>query len=245
MAAMSGDDGHCLDNVVWSALTTVHATVAIGRGLARHFPRDMALFSAVAEPTARAYADLADGLGPGVEARLFRPREEPTPSGWETLSARPILQMTAENPGPSDANEPAEVSIEPLAIDDAAEMLALAELAKPGPFAARAVLLGNYIGVRDQAGGRLLAMAGERFRLPGYVELSAICVHPAARKRGLGRRLTQRLVKQALERGEVPFLHVFPDNPAASLYARWGFRERTRPWVIWRRPAPIIASAAP
>ena len=62
--------------MVWSALTTVQAPVAIGRGLARHFPRDMASFSAVAEPTARAYADLADTLEPEVEARLFRPREE-------------------------------------------------------------------------------------------------------------------------------------------------------------------------
>jgi ribosomal protein S18 acetylase RimI-like enzyme len=244
MVAMSGDDGHSLDNVVWTALTTVQASLAIGCGLARHFPRDMAPFSAVAEPTARAYADLADGLGPGVEARLFRPREEPAPSGWETLSARPVIQMIAENPGLSDGNGPAEVSIEPLAIDDAVDMLALAEAAKPGPFAARTVLLGNYVGVRDPASGRLLAMAGERFRLPGYVELSAICVHPEARGRGLGFSLTQCLVKRALGRGDVPFLHVFPDNPAASLYARWGFRERTRPWVIWRRPAIIIPSAS-
>jgi ribosomal protein S18 acetylase RimI-like enzyme len=237
MVAMSGNDGHSLDNVVWSALTTAQASVAIGRGLARHFPRDMAPFSAVAEPTSRAYADLADGLGPGVEARLFRPREEPAPSGWETLSARPILQMIAEQPGLGDGGGPADVLIEPLAIGDAADMLALAEVAKPGPFAARTVLLGNYVGARDRASGRLLAMAGERFRLPGYVELSAICVHPQARQRGLGYGLTRHLVKQALGRGDVPFLHVFPDNPAASLYARWGFRERTRPWVIWRRPA--------
>jgi GNAT superfamily N-acetyltransferase len=244
MVAMSSGDGHSLDNVVWTALTTLQASVAIGRGLARHFPRDIAPFSAVAEPTARAYADLADGLAPGVEARLFRPREEPAPAGWETLSARPILQMIAGNPDLSDGNGPADISIEPLAIDDAAEMLALAEVAKPGPFAARTVRLGNYVGVRDPASGRLLAMAGERFRLPGCVELSAICVHPQARKRGFGYGLTRHLVKQALDRGEVPFLHVFPNNPAASLYARWGFRERTRPWVIWRRPAPIITSAA-
>jgi hypothetical protein len=41
------------------------------------------------------------------------------------------------------------------------------------------------------------------------------------------------------------FLHVFPDNPAASLYARLGFSERARPWVIWRRPFPAAQGAAP
>jgi hypothetical protein len=28
----------------------------------------------------------------------------------------------------------------------------------------------------------------------------------------------------------------YPDNPAAALYRRWGFRERARLWVIQRRP---------
>jgi hypothetical protein len=31
-------------------------------------------------------------------------------------------------------------------------------------------------------------------------------------------------------------LHVFPENPAMRLYARLGFQERARLWVIWRQP---------
>jgi ribosomal protein S18 acetylase RimI-like enzyme len=238
IAAMRNSEDHPLDNVVWRALTTVHASIAVGDGLARHYPRDMAPFSAVAEPTASAYADLAEGLGPGIEARLFRPYEEPAPLGWETLSARPIIQMIAEEPGASGDN----ASIGALTMDDVPDMLALAEVTKPGPFSARAVLLGNYVGLRESTNGRLIAMAGERFRLPGYVELSAICVHPDARRRGLGRALTQYLMQVAFERGEIPFLHVFPSNPAATLYAELGFRERARPWVIWRRPAQTITN---
>jgi ribosomal protein S18 acetylase RimI-like enzyme len=234
---------HPLDNVVWTALTTVHAGVALGVGLARHYPRDMAPFSAVAEPSAAAYADLAAGLAPGVEARLFRPPGEAAPPGWETLSARPIMQMVAGEP--SRGRAPAGAPICPLGVDDAADMLALAEAAKPGPLGPRSVLLGSYVGVRDPAAGRLLAMGGERFHLPGHVELSAICVHPDARGLGLGRMLTRHLVHEALGRGEVPFLHVFPNNPAAALYARLGFYERARPWVIWRRPLPAARGAGP
>jgi ribosomal protein S18 acetylase RimI-like enzyme len=78
-------------------------------------------------------------------------------------------------------------------------------------------------------------MGGERFRLPGFVELSAISVHPDARGAGLGSAITLHLTRLALARGQIPFLHVFPDNPAVALYRRLGFRERTRLWVIWRR----------
>jgi len=81
-----------------------------------------------------------------------------------------------------------------------------------------------------------LRWGGERFRLSSYVELSAIAVHPEFRGRGLGAAVTVRLAYAALARGLIPFLHVFPDNPATALYARLGFRERTRLWVVWRRP---------
>jgi predicted GNAT family acetyltransferase len=230
------EDRNPLDNCVWAALTTAHAPLARGRGLARHYRRDVVPFSAIAEPEERAYADLAESLAPGLEVRLFRPREEPDIPGWETLSVRPIVQMTAERIAPAAQTLAPELALVSLSLADAAEMLALAEATKPGPFAARTALIGEYLGIREARSGRLLAMAGERFRLPGYVELSGICVAPEARGRGFAHILTQRLAARALERGELPFLHVFPDNPAAALYMRWGFRERARPFVIWRRP---------
>jgi len=222
-----------LDNPVCHALTGPHARFAFGLGAARHYRRDIAPFSAIAEPTVCAYRDLAAGMPPGLEARLFRPTNEAAPSGWETISARPIVQMVADitasaEPGPKNA-------VTWLGEADVDEMLALAEAARPGPFGRRTVLLGHYVGVRRN--GRLVAMGGERFRLPGYVELSAICVHPSWRGTGLGSCLTQYLAHRAQTRGAVPFLHVFPENPAITLYARLGFRKRKLLWVLWRRPA--------
>ena len=220
-----------LDNPIWHALVGPHAGFAFGRGAARHYPRDIAPFSGIAEPMAAAYRDLAADLPPGFEARLFRPTDEAVPPMWETVSSRPIVQMVADRTIP----EPAPIGgVVSLGEADADEMLALAAAARPGPFDRRTVLLGNYVGVRREA--RLVAMAGERFRLPGYVELSAICVHPDWRGMGFGSGLTQYLAHRASADGEVPFLHVFPENPAILLYARLGFRERTRLWVLWRRP---------
>jgi ribosomal protein S18 acetylase RimI-like enzyme len=228
-------EGHPLDNPVWHALTAgPHAALARGTGLARHYPRDAAPFSGLAEATPAAYADLARDLPPGVEARLFRPAEETPPPGWGVVSARPIRQMVAAAVNLA-ARHPLDESLAVLGPADAADMLELADAAKPGPFGPRTGELGRFVGHRGPD-GRLLAMAGERFRLPGHVELSAICVHPDARGRGLGAALTQHLARDALARGEVPFLHVFPDNPAAVLYERLGFRDRAALWVLWHRP---------
>src|SRR5437868_132151 len=84
-----------LDNPVWHALIGPHRLHAIGRGAARHYPRDMAPFSAIAEPSATAYADLAADLPARTEARLFRPTVEPLPDGWEELDRFAMLQMVA------------------------------------------------------------------------------------------------------------------------------------------------------
>uniref|UniRef100_UPI001954CBC7 hypothetical protein n=1 Tax=Klebsiella pneumoniae TaxID=573 RepID=UPI001954CBC7 len=81
-----------LDNPVWHALTGPNAEFAAGSGLARHFPRDMAPFSAIEAATPAAYADLAVGLPAGTEARLFRPFDEPLPEGWVGIDAFPMLQ---------------------------------------------------------------------------------------------------------------------------------------------------------
>lgn len=225
---------HPLDNPVWHALVGPHAPIAIGSGGARHFPRDVVPFSAVAEPSATAYADLLRDLPQGIEARLFRPAQEAPPPGWTAVSARPILQMELERELPPHRRSPADWDLRALSKADVAAMTALAEAAKPGPFDRRTVELGQYIGmVRD---GRLVAMAGERFRVPGFVELSAIAVHPADRGRGIASRLMIDLRRRAAEAGEIPFRHVFPENPAAKLYEHLGFRVRTTLWVLWHRP---------
>jgi ribosomal protein S18 acetylase RimI-like enzyme len=171
----------------------------------------------------------------GVEARLFRPTNEPSPQGWETISARPIVQMVFDQPH-SDAATLLREEVISLGTDDVPEMVALANVAKPGPFAIRTIELGNYVGVRHAATERLVAMGGERFRPPCHIELSAIAVHPDARGRGLGAAVTLHLVQLALARGLMPFLHVFPENPAVALYSRLGFHERAKLWVLWRRP---------
>ena len=221
-----------LDNPVWHALTGPHRPFAIGSGSARQYPRDMAPFSGLRDGSSKAYADLARDLPAGTEARLFRLMDEPLPEGWEKLDAFPMLQMVARRMPEAAKADEAKPAV--LSSNDTSAMLGLVDVAKPGPFGPRTCELGRYLGIRQD--GNLVAMAGERLRLPGYVELSGIATHPRARGRGLASILTRSLMRAAFDRGEVPLLHVRIGNPAIALYQRLGFEIRREIWVLWRRP---------
>lgn len=110
----------------------------------------------------------------------------------------------------------------PLSQADASAMLELTQKTKPGPFGKRTHEMGRYIGLREH--GRLIAMAGERMQLDGYVEISAVCVDDDWRGKGFAARLVTALRDDIEGRGATPFLHVLTDNHAAiGLYERLGF----------------------
>ena len=151
---------------------------------------------------------------------LFRDRVPPPPAGWREAFRIPTLQLVAGDLAPAS-----ELSVGRLAEADADEMLALTRLTEPGPFLRRTWELGTYVGVREQ--GRLVAMAGERFRLPGWTEVSAVCTHPDARRRGLGAALSLWVARHIRERGDEAFLHVVETNEnALRLYEAIGFKVR-------------------
>jgi len=84
--------------------------------------------------------------------------------------------------------------------------------------------LGNFYGIFE--GERLMAMAGQRTRVPGFVEVSAVCTHPDARGRGYAGNLMREVMSDIFEEGRTPYLHAFADNPAVRLYQSLGFTER-------------------
>jgi predicted GNAT family acetyltransferase len=131
--------------------------------------------------------------------------------------------MIAERP----LREVEDERIAPLGEADAAEMLALATLTRPGPFSLRSLEVGGFWGIR--LGGRLAAMAGERMKQPGYCELSGLCTHPDFRGEGLARLLSLSVAGRIFARGEQPFLHAYATNTGAiALYESIGFTLRSR-----------------
>jgi predicted GNAT family acetyltransferase len=115
-------------------------------------------------------------------------------------------------------------------------MLDLVAQTEPGPFLPRTIELGDYLGIRR--GGALVAMAGERFRLDGWTEISAVCTEPAHRGQGLASRLVGALIAAIQLRSERVFLHVLATNTGAiRLYQELGFRIRqTATLTVVTRP---------
>ena len=74
---------------------------------------------------------------------------------------------------------------------------------------------------------------GERLRLPGYTEISAVCTRAEYRGRGYARALVHSLATRIIARNEIPFLHVELENTnAIRVYEGLGFRERRRLQLI-------------
>ena len=145
------------------------------------------------------------------------------PENWETLYESRITQMIRVDRSPLPEGD---IDASILGAADVADMLSLVELTKPGPFRRRTIELGTYVGIRED--GRLVAMAGERTWAGDFREVSAICTHPDAQRRGYARALMGRVINRMLRAGETPFLHVESKNlRAIDIYLALGFIRRT------------------
>jgi predicted GNAT family acetyltransferase len=211
-----------LDRPIWTALTTEQAHLGRGDALARRYDPDVAPFAALASDTPAAYDALYELLLPGEQVAMLSPDAVNGIGPLQANQIGTIHQMVAVR---HEAGNLDELEVIRLGQVDAKDMLDLAQRTKPGPFGRRTHEMGNYIGIHDQ--GRLIAMAGERMRIDGYVEISAVCVDDDWRGRGFAGRLIKLLRKEIEQRGQTPFLHVFSHNSTAiKLYERLGFELR-------------------
>ncbi|KQY85307.1 MULTISPECIES: GNAT family N-acetyltransferase [Roseateles] len=222
---------NALDRPVWASLQH-QPHWGVGDERARRFKADINRFAATPDEGADHLTALAELVQPGDDAvYLLQVPRIVVPAGLETVKAAPGVQMVATRRLAVDD------ALQRLGDADAAEMLALATLTEPGPFLPRTHTMGRFIGLRID--GRLVAMAGERMRWPGHVEVSGVCTHPDFRGRGLARRLSAAVTAEIQRRGELPFLHAWATNTAAiALYESLGFEVRTAVNVAMLRRLP-------
>jgi predicted GNAT family acetyltransferase len=200
--------------------------------LARRFEADISPLGAGCDESEDSLMQLAEILRTNGSVVVGQRAPVVCPPGSHAAFNAQGIQMIFDSTFPAQANS--ELAVR-LTETDGPDMLALANLTRPGPFAARTYLLGDFWGIRHD--GRLIAMAGERLKMPGYTELSAICTYPDHRGKGLGRQLCSIVLNQILGRGEIPFLHVYASNTTAiRLYEDIGFRERIRINVVQLEP---------
>jgi predicted GNAT family acetyltransferase len=228
---MPPEIAHPLDRPVWSSLTTRQAGLALGDERAVRLRPEYGIFVAAADRAPESLAALADLVPAAIAVAAVEPDDIPVPSGLEIVSAAICNQMIADRVTPGEPD----FEIVKLIEADAPEMLALATLTRPGPFAERTHELGDFIGVKH--GGKLVAMAGERMKPAGFTEVSGVCTLPDWRGRGYAGGLMRVVAARILARAETPFLHVYADNAGAiALYQALGFRfRRTLTMTVLRR----------
>jgi ribosomal protein S18 acetylase RimI-like enzyme len=224
--SVSGTSIHPLDHPIWFSLITRQIELAEGGARARRYPPAIAPFADIVDVSPQSFAALGALMSQSDLAVLFTPDPVTPPAEFKILLAETGEQMIG-TPAESSIRG---VEIVTLGADDAAAMVELTELTKPGPFTLRTHELGTFLGIR--IAGQLVAMAGERMKPANYTEMTAVCVHPDHRGRGYAQVLLAAVSRQIAARGEIPFLHVFSSNHSAiALYRRQGMEIRRRLYV--------------
>jgi len=223
MTATSGSvpDTSVLDNPAWGSLTGVHADMAIGGDLARHYPLDVSVFAGlhdVQDPAA--WAELAALSDPGQSYGVISVREYTPPTGWE----RPFGGIGLQLIGPDVYGEP-DPETTPLTAEHIDAILELIELTRPGPFNPRTIELGGYVGIWRE--DRLAAMGGFRLHPGDWIEISAVCTNPDFQRQGMSTRVVKAIAHAVRAQGAVPMLHMAKTNEAARrVYENLGFTVR-------------------
>jgi len=222
-----------LERPVHGFLAGDGASIALRLAGALRLDPDFGLFAALEDERPESLEAMAEHLRQHGPALFMQPDAPPPIPGARVVSQAAGVQMVREQ---APERPPPAFAITPLTEADAAEMLALATLTRPGPFASRTRELGTFVGAKED--GRLIAMAGERMRMPGLREVSGVCTLPDRRGRGYAAGLMNHVAEAMHARGETPFLHAYASNTGAiALYESLGYRIRREVLVTVLEPA--------
>jgi ribosomal protein S18 acetylase RimI-like enzyme len=213
---------HVLDNPAWNALISGNQHLSNGNEQVRYFDKEVSPFVGFEENSIESFRILYDLIPHNGPVGFITPNEMEIPGKWKVLQLIRALQMVYDDgAGPVDANP----KLVPLTDEHVPQMLALAKLTNPGPFAERTIRFGHYHGIFEE--DKLAAMAGQRLHVFDYAEVSAVCTHPDHTGRGYAQMLLLYQLQRIKAASGIPFLHVRYDNERAiQVYERLGFKTR-------------------
>jgi predicted GNAT family acetyltransferase len=213
---------HVLDNPAWNALISGNKHLSYGNGEVRYFDKEVSPFAAFKYNTADNFQLLYELLPHNGPVLVVTHAEIEIPARWKVLQLIRGLQMVCDIMKEQD-----EVQAELVSLTDrhVPQMLTLAKLTNPGPFAEKTINFGHYQGIFEN--GNLVAMAGQRLHVFNYAEISAVCTHPDYTGKGYARQLLVNQVNRIKAVSVIPFLHVRYDNGRAiKVYESLGFSTR-------------------
>ena len=209
------------DNPFWNSLLTTHQSFAIGTDHIKKFPEDILPFMGLESDHGKLLEEIQPFFNANEEA-FVKAGIKSIPGNWTIVNRISCIQMIC-NQLPSVLPKYSE-KIEKLGPGDFDELFRLVNLVQPGFLKERTYLLGDYYGIRKN--GKLVATAGERLKMDGFIELSAVCTLPDHTGKGYAQQLMGKVCKGIFEKGQVPILHVLDSNERAiRLYEMFNFRQ--------------------
>lgn len=214
-----------LDNPVWNSLCESHEKHALKFGNIKFYDPDYCSFGGFAEventtSALEEYSNLTNGF--------FIFGEKPIlPNSLKLKNELICLQMII--------NSKIEVSFqdEIVALNETHldDLLGLVKIVYPEYFKQKTASLGDYYGIYKN--NQLVAVTGERMRMDGFIEVSAVITHPDHTGKGYAKQLVTHVANAIFDKKNTPFLHVSEANfGAVKLYEKLGFRTR-RKISIW------------
>jgi len=211
---------HKLDNPAWHSLQETHKHFAIGSDVFKRYQPVIVSFAAFDPYKKDALSEMDNWMQPG-ESFFLIGEFTGLPSNYIIETVLPCAQMVCK----TEIKTNITTSIQSLSENDDDEMIALINKTLPGYYLRGTRLMGDYYGIR--VNGELVAMTGERMRMNGLTEISAVVTHPGFTGRGYAQQLVAHTSNKNLAAGIVPFLHTGSNNERAiKIYELLGYKTR-------------------
>jgi ribosomal protein S18 acetylase RimI-like enzyme len=214
-----------LDNPVWYSLAESHKKLALVYNNTHFYHPDYCAFGAYNEIPNNgedlvAYAKLVSSF--------FIFGEKPSiPQSLKLKDELLCLQMIVRH----KIDIPYTDEIVKLKDRHREALLGLVKIVYPEYFKSKTADLGNYYGIFKD--NKLVTITGERMKMEGFTEVSAVITHPEHTGKGYAKQLVAHTANAILEQNKTPFLHVAKTNiSAVNLYQKLGFETR-REISIW------------
>jgi GNAT superfamily N-acetyltransferase len=218
---------HKLNNPAWYSLSESHKHFAVGNDKVTRYQKDIAPF--LANHSEEEDFLLQPDQLVAINDSFFIIGDLPAlPDNYLIESRLLCVQMICTSLIKINTT----AAVEELGEPDDAQMTALINLVQPGYYKPGTRLMGDYYGIRHN--GQLISMTGERMRMNGFTEISAVVTHPEFTGRHYAQQLIAHTVNKNIEAGIIPFLHVAQTNERAiKLYEHLGFTQR-RIIAFWK-----------
>lgn len=211
-----------LDNPIWYSLEELQEAYGIDYGTARFYDPEYCLFGGFVdyqnlESHIDKYAQLTDSF--------FIVGDEPKYSDQISIEKDLVCdQLILDKPIEYNYTE------DIIELDSNFHRSNLFDLILevfPGFFMKKTADLGRYFGIYKN--GRLIAVTGERLKMNGYTEVSAVVTHPDYARKGYAQQLVAYTSNVIFVDNCYPYLHTASDNyKAIGVYRKLGFSLRRK-----------------